>query len=266
MDDAVIDTRLRAALLRNRTVLTACFVGLVGAVVLLVLVSDRGQSDLLGLSGLLLLLLGLGFVTLDAWSPARRPPPQVERAPMTATVLRAPTTTFVAMLVAATGLVVVAVSFVVGDGLEAVTDQRRGVAVYVVVALAPLLLVGAVAVVIRPDRVVLSSEAVSVRRAGRTRSVPWERVRAVEPLPDNPGLVLRVAGEGGGTAAMIPTRQLDLTVWELRAVLCHYADHPADRALLGTPASLSHLQTLRAAAAAPGSRPAWFAKPIGGRR
>lgn len=164
--------------------LTACSTGLLVAVVLLSFISDTAPSDALALSGLLLLAAALGSITLDAWVPLRRPSPRITKKPGgTATVVPAPLVLFCAIVAAAVGFLLLVGSFLLVPGMEDVAETRRGLLVYLAAPHAPLLVIGALGLAIRPDRVVLTPDAVSVRGwAARARSrgggcATWSRCR-----------------------------------------------------------------------------------------
>jgi hypothetical protein len=155
------------------------------------------------------------------------------------------------MVLGAAGLTLIAVSFLLAPSLADVSQGRRGGGwVYVVVVAAPLLLAGAVALLVRRDRLVLAPEAVIGRRVGRTRTVRWDQVRRVEPVPGDPGLGLRIDG-ADGSWVLVPTRQLVLSLDELIAIVRHLAATPADRPRLATAEALPLIDGMRRAVARP---------------
>lgn len=56
-------------------------------------------------------------------------------------------------------------------------------------------------------------------------------------------------------------RTVELGLWELRAVLRHYLEHPEHRGELGTPASLERIEELRREQTVPGWKPDWLPAP-----
>ena len=226
----------------NRLVLTVCSTGLLMGLGALALISDGAARSVVGLLGLALVLAGVGLVTLDAWLSFPRPEPRVVAG---AIRLQAGVSAPISMVLVAAGLTLIAVSFLLASSLEDVSQGRRGGGwVYVVVVAAPLLLAGAVALLVRRDQLLLTPEAIVARRVGRTRAVRWDQVRQIESVPDDPGLGLRVTG-ADGSWALVPTRQLILSVGELAAVVRHLVATPADRLRLASAEALPMLDGLR---------------------
>lgn len=235
INQETIEHGLDRAVRTNRRVLAACTLGLLAVLALLSLTADGTTRDAVGLLGLGGVVASFGVMTLDAWRPLPRPAPRtVTCGGAGATQLKAATSAFLALVLVAAGVTLIAVSFLLAPSLESVSEGRRGGAgVYFVVVAAPALLGGTVALMVRRDQVLLTPEGLTVRRVGRERSARWDAVRQVEPVPGNPGLVLRI-GVVDGPALMVTTRQLDLSLGELTAVVGHLAAHPGDRVQLGT--------------------------------
>lgn len=246
MGQSLMAPDLGRAVRTNRAVLTACAAGLVVVLALVGAASDGSAPDLVGLLGLAAVAAGVGLVALDAWVRLPRPAPRtVRRGAAGAVRLRSSLGAAAALVLLAGGLTLIALSFLLGPSLESVSEGRRGGGwVYVVVVAAPLLLAGAVALLVRRDQVLLAPDGLSVRRFGREHTVRWDAVRQVGHVPGNPGLVLRIDASDGATV-LVPTRQLALTLAELTAVVRHLTATPADRARLGEADALTMLEGLR---------------------
>ena len=245
MSQAPIEQQLHRAVQSNRLVLLAGTVGLLAVLAFVAATTDGTTRDTVGLLGLAGVVAGLGTVTLDAWVRLPRPAPRQGTYRGTgATRLLAAGSAYVAMLLLTAGLTLIAVSFLMAPSLDSVGQGRRGGAwVYVVVVGAPLLLAGAVALLVRRDQVLLAPDWLVVRRVGRERALRWDAVRQVEPVAGNPGLVLRISA-ADGSALLVATRPLTLGPDELAAVVRHLAATPGDRSRLGTAAAVPMIEKL----------------------
>ncbi|GAB2445963.1 hypothetical protein GCM10027062_28760 [Nocardioides hungaricus] len=236
----------------NQLVLTVCTLGLLVVLGALAAASDGTTRDVVGLLGLAGVVAGLGLVTLDAWLRLPGPEPRmVTHDDVGAIRLQVALGAPVSLVLLTAGLTLVAVSFLLAPSLDDVSQGRRGGAwVYVVVVAAPLLLAGAVALLVRRDQLLLAPEVLVGRRLGRSQVVRWDQVREVEPVPGDPGLGLRI-GAADGSSMLVPTRQLALTLGELAAVVRHLAATPADRPRLATAEALAMIDGLRRKAGRP---------------
>lgn len=252
VSQAPIEPGLRRSVQTNRLVLLVCTVGLVGVLGFVASTSDGTTWDVLGLLGLTSILAGAALLTLDAWVRLPRPAPRAgTHHGVRATVVQAAPGGYVALLLVAAGLALIAVSLVMAPDPGSLGEGRRGGTwVYVVAAAAPLLVAGALALLVRRDRAVLTPDRLVVRRLGRERSVPWDAVRQVGPVAGNPGLLVRI-GAADGTSLLLVTRQLSLSIGEVVAVVRHLASTPGDRVHLGTPAALTMIEDLRRRAGRP---------------
>lgn len=262
MDDRDVDEGLRAALRRNRLVVGICAAGLAVAAVALAVLTADGAGSWLGPLGILMLpVAGLHLLVADSRTLGGRRRPRLSSSPQPAVELRSSSASGVSAVLLGVGMLSIVLSFVVdGDLADSAQQYRGGPFLYALPVIGALLVLTGIALLVRPDRVLLTPEAVVVRHVLRERAIPWRRVRALEAVPRDPGLGLRIVGEEGRDVR-VGTRRLDLTLWELRAVLAHHRDHPADRRDLGTPASLERVEALRASGTRPGPEPRWFAAP-----
>ncbi|WP_459974898.1 hypothetical protein [Nocardioides pyridinolyticus] len=232
----------------NRIVLTVCTLGLLLALGVLAAIGGGTTRSSVGLIGLALILAGVGLVTLDAWLWFPRPELRVVAG---GTRLQGVISGPVAMVLVAAGLTLIAVSFLLASSLEDVSPGRRGAGwAYVVVVAAPVMLAAAVALLVRRDQLLLTPEGIAARRVGRTRAVRWDQIRQAEPVPDDPGLGLRVTG-ADGSWVLVSTRQLALSIGELAAVVRHLGATPADRPRLATVEALPLIDGLRRGVAQP---------------
>jgi hypothetical protein len=260
---AAFDERLRGALRRERAVLTMSASGLV---VVCVVLSASGAS-LLAVSGLALMAAFVLLMASDSWRRRPRPPVRIGVAQgNVATVLTVSRVPLVAGAVGAAGFLLVIASVLVGDGLANTADGRRGgFLLYLGVPLAPLLLVAAVILMVRPSYVAATADGIEVRSHGRTRFTSWSSIDSVGPLEPaaggqlGGGLTLCVTGSGHRQT--LATRQLSATLWVLAAWLQHYVDVPRDRAELGTSAAAHRLGAVQSDLADPTVEPSWFPPP-----
>lgn len=233
------------AVVANRSVLTLCTLGLAVFWVAVVAMSDGGSAGTIGLVGFAAVVAGLAVVTVYAWAspPAPAPTAIIDRG-TPATLLRASGWVFLALVLVAAGLALIAVSFLLGPSLESVGPGRRGVWVYFVVAAAPFLLAAALVIAVRRDHVIIRPDGLTVRRLGRTRFVHWDAVRGVARVPGNPADMLRVEA-AGDRPLVIFARHLAVTGDELGALVRRLAANPADGAVLGTDAAAPLIGELR---------------------
>jgi HAMP domain-containing protein len=229
---------------RNTWVLGVCVAGLALVAVGLGVASvTRGALDAVGLLALagMTSFVGAGVLVLaDVVRPRPRPEPRTTDG---ATVVDAAPVAGRFVLLGALGLALLCASMVLEDGLvDLVRERRRGLVLGFAVVLSPVLLGWALWFVTHRDRVVLTRAAVSVRRGGRTTTIPWERLGEVEALEDSPAQALRLRRQGA-RAAVLPARTYGPSRSTLAEALAHYRDHPRARDEIGTAASLERLRS-----------------------